>query len=977
MTSLLLIAVLVLAALVHDMRKRLLRLEEEVRERRAWDAAHPPATPRETAPDYRPLPDSTEPAAVPEAAVPATESRPAPPPQPVSPWGEAETAIAEAAAPAAPEEVPATEGATVGRGSGFEELFGRKLPIWAGGITLLVAAVLLVRYSVEAGLLSPPVRTVLGFLFGLGLIGGAEFARRRADRVQDPRVAQALAGAGVGALYVATIAAANLHHLIGPGTAFLLLAAITVAAGMLALRFGAPCALLGLVGGLAAPALVQSDAPNIPLLAGYIAVLIGGLALLSRRQRWAWLGISALVGGAGWSLFMILAGALDSLSTLAVGLLVLLLGIGLPVVAASGRNEAVMRYAAAGVAAVQVALLVATGDFAPLTWGLYALLSVAIVWLAARMAAPRAYLLMPLFTALALAALWPRPDVAMFALVMAGIAAIYGGSALWRIGRDAAMADAVALAALGLAGYAVTRWQFAMADQTSAALALLFGAVPAAGAALAWARAHRPEGPPFALLVFAAALLLATAALVALPEWIAPVSLAAVAAITHVLARKAGNRWLSYGALSLQGGAVGALAVTGHVATEWARLVVATPQADAGQALLRWGAVAGSALGFAWPLSRAPLGRATQVAAALLGYGLVAQLVPAAWLAIAVAALLLVGTEAMRRDGAMPLEPGIATLVVITGLWAAAPLAQWLLAALLSLAAQPMLASALATPGVALRQLLVPAMLCGLALWRLRRPFGADVWTAAAGIAGVVALIGLHILYKQLFLIDSAERFVSRGLAERTLWEALLIGAGAALWIWRRERLTLPALLLIGAGLFHGLLYTIALQDPLWSRQAVGPLPVANLLLPAYVLLFAAIALIERIVPHHWPSPARAAEWLRMATILLLAFSTLRQLFAGSVIAGTPVGPVENIGWSILAIGIALGFLLWGIRRGFRDWRIASLVLMLAAVGKVFLLDAAGLEGLLRIVSFLALGFSLIGIGWLYSRYLRPGSGAA
>lgn len=64
---------------------------------------------------------------------------------------------------------------------------------------------------------------------------------------------------------------------------------------------------------------------------------------------------------------------------------------------------------------------------------------------------------------------------------------------------------------------------------------------------------------------------------------------------------------------------------------------------------------------------------------------------------------------------------------------------------------------------------------------------------------------------------------------------------------------------------------------------------------------------------------------------------------------------------------------MWGIRRGLRDWRIASLVLMLVAVGKVFLFDASGLEGLLRIVSFLALGVSLIGIGWLYSRYLKPG----
>ena len=83
------------------------------------------------------------------------------------------------------------------------------------------------------------------------------------------------------------------------------------------------------------------------------------------------------------------------------------------------------------------------------------------------------------------------------------------------------------------------------------------------------------------------------------------------------------------------------------------------------------------------------------------------------------------------------------------------------------------------------------------------------------------------------------------------------------------------------------------------------------------------------------------------------------------------IGSGESIGWSVLAIALALGFLVWGIRAEARVWRIGSLVLMLAAVGKVFLVDASGLEGLLRIASFLALGFSLIGLGWLYSRYLR------
>ena len=61
---------------------------------------------------------------------------------------------------------------------------------------------------------------------------------------------------------------------------------------------------------------------------------------------------------------------------------------------------------------------------------------------------------------------------------------------------------------------------------------------------------------------------------------------------------------------------------------------------------------------------------------------------------------------------------------------------------------------------------------------------------------------------------------------------------------------------------------------------------------------------------------------------------------------------------------------MWGARAESRSWRIGSLVLMLAAVLKVFLVDASELDGLVRVASFVALGFSLIGIGWFYTRQL-------
>jgi uncharacterized membrane protein len=197
-------------------------------------------------------------------------------------------------------------------------------------------------------------------------------------------------------------------------------------------------------------------------------------------------------------------------------------------------------------------------------------------------------------------------------------------------------------------------------------------------------------------------------------------------------------------------------------------------------------------------------------------------------------------------------------------------------------------------------------------------------------------------------------------MAERTLWEGLLAAIAVGAWRLGARR---TAIGLGVAALLHFAWFTGAMHNPLWTDQWVGPW-----LLPAYGAAFALLWLSSRAFPE--PSADRARDGMRMALILLLAASLLRQAFHGSILSEPGVSQAEDIGRSLTAIVIAIAFLQWGIRRAARDWRIVSLALMLAAVGKVFLLDAAGLDGLLRIASFAALGFSLIGVGWLYSRYL-------
>jgi len=856
----------------------------------------------------------------------------------------------------------------------FEDLFGRKLPIWFGGITLIVATILLVKYSIDIGLLSPAVRIGLGLIFGAGLIAAAEGTRRVNALAFDPRIAQSLAGAGIGSLYAATLAAANLYHLISPAMAFGGLSVVTGLAILLALRFGPPSAVLGLVGGLATPALVQSGEPNIPLLSAYLAIVIGSLTVLSRRQRWFWLGVATLIGGTGWTALLILAGQLDVATAVSIGLLVLVLGFAMPALSAKAPQKTPLRAGAAVIASMQLAAIVVQGGFDALVWGLYGLLTLAFVWLTSRLPQLRPGMVLPLATSLLLTLFWPTPPVDLFAGVIIGIVAICAGPALWRLWRtDDGLLQAGQAVGIALGGFVACLAQFHPTQIGENAgfglLALGFAVVPATGVLMGWRKTARHGDARFALLAGAAGLLVAVAGLIGLPIWAAPIIVGAVACTLLAIGIAATDGLLSQTALGFLGSAIALLFMTMGDGAELMRLGETATVPHLGHTLARWIAATAAALLFCryHPDRRAFQG--LQGLATLLGYGLAAQLIPAPWLAIATAVALALMVEMGRGRPATDPRAASVVLLAIVALWALEPIAFWLQAGSMSLAGKPMLAPLLPSLNLVLMRLLLPASCAAYALWRVdtvAAPIRKLVYVAL----GVTGVIGMHIAFKHVILIANANSFIRLGLAERTLWEALLIGAGYALW--RGLGWSKAGLALTGSGLLHALLYSLLLHDPLWSLQAVGSIPLLNLLLPSYAIMAIAPWLMTRMEPALSEPFARPVQMLLMVVIAAFAYSVLRQGFAGNILSGPATTPLENISRSVLAIALGIGYLLWGIRQSLRDWRIASLALMLAAVGKVFLFDASGLEGLLRIASFMALGFSLIGIGWLYSRHLRP-----
>ncbi|MCR2833084.1 DUF2339 domain-containing protein [Parerythrobacter lacustris] len=856
----------------------------------------------------------------------------------------------------------------------FEDLFGRLLPIWAGGVALAVAGFFLVRYSIEQGLLGPTVRTALGFLFGTGLIAGAELAYRQEHRIADPRVRQALAGAGLATLYASFYMAGSLYGLIGPGAAFVGLALVTAAAIGLSFRFGLPSAILGLVGGFAAPVLVSSDETNLPLLALYLALVTGGLSFAGQRQGRSWLALAALAGGLGWGVLMLLSGVTGSADIVALGGYIVLLGAVIPAFTGGPSAPPLLRAAIAAIAALQLAALVSIAGYDPTAWSLYLLLAAALAFFAWREPRMREASGFAALLALWMLGMWSDAPTQGFVAVTAGLTAVFALVPLahvWRRSERITDVAQIVLVPLGLAALVCFQFWRELGENGLAFTALGFAAIPTAACWRRWKPlAERLDYVALAPLA-ASAILIIAAGWFVVPPWAAPLPPALVAAGVVGLAfrREQGAvstlAWIGIALAGL------ALIATGMDGQEFDRLAAIREPAIEGQTLLRWFALLLAPVLLALRPARTPSRFVGEVVGTGIAYGLAAQFLPGValgWL-MAVAAVGLALLPQRRMAAA-------STALAISLGWAVEPLFMWLTYAGQSLGGEAMLmAGELGWRDIALR--IAPPL---VALGAMARSADSDSReTRAALLAGfgILAAVAGHIAFKQVFAISTPEQFMTYGLAERTVWQAILIVAAAAMYRFadRVPGLKLAAALTVGASLAHFTLYSLLLHNPMVVAQAVGPWPLANLVLAGFAVALGGVALLRQLAPEEMPLARRACDVATMGLIVLGALLLLRQAFAGTILLDPPVGGTEDLLRSLLGIVLAIGFLGWGAYRQSRSWRIGSLVLMLVAVLKVFLLDAAGLEGLARIASFMALGFSLIGIGWFYTRQLSGGAG--
>ncbi|MBB4065596.1 DUF2339 domain-containing protein [Gellertiella hungarica] len=235
-----------------------------------------------------------------------------------------ETAPAETLVPAAAMEQP-PEAADVAEApwmaapvqaaapaSRIETSIGSRWAVWVGGVALALGGVLMVRYSIENGLISPAVRLLAAALFGLAMIVAGEAVRRRgvpsgmkqlSDRIgPNAMVPGILTAAGGVSLFASIFAAHQLYGFIGAGLAFTAMAAVALAILVLSLFHGQALAGLGMLGGLIAPALVEHrENPSIPLLMAYVVLIWFGTLAASRLRGWNLVPFLASLGAGIWA----------------------------------------------------------------------------------------------------------------------------------------------------------------------------------------------------------------------------------------------------------------------------------------------------------------------------------------------------------------------------------------------------------------------------------------------------------------------------------------------------------------------------------------------------------------------------------------------------------------------------------------------------------------------------------------------------
>lgn len=276
----------------------------------------------------------------------------------------------------------------------------------------------------------------------------------------------------------------------------------------------------------------------------------------------------------------------------------------------------------------------------------------------------------------------------------------------------------------------------------------------------------------------------------------------------------------------------------------------------------------------------------------------------------------------------------------------------------------------------------VPALAFGAASQLLRRK--AEDTPALAAQALAILFSAFLVFFEIRHWINGGDPYArGSGLVEQGLFATAAFGFSLVLTRFDATRTNIVlrvaslgfGLLSFGLAFFALLLF----KNPAFSGEPVEGGTIFNMMLPAYgvpaVMAYGLARAAQGVRPDWYKS---AAEFAAFCLIFTLANLQIRRIFQGPSMsffayddgARPPTSNLELYSYSALWLTFGVALLGFGLWRGSIKARIASAVLIIATVLKVFLFDLSGLEGALRALSFISLGLALLGIGFVYQKLI-------
>lgn len=186
----------------------------------------------------------------------------------------------------------------------WEPLVGGNWLARIGVLAIVIGTAFFLKLAFDNNWIGEQARVILGVLGGVAFLGASQYWFGR-----YPVYAQAVAGGGIGILYLSIFSAFVLFSMIGfyPAVALLLLIS-SVSAGLALRHDSLTLAIIGIIGAFMAPFILNGFTESMGVvlradrnieslqLIAYIVVVDLGVLVLSTFKNWRWLILTGLVG---------------------------------------------------------------------------------------------------------------------------------------------------------------------------------------------------------------------------------------------------------------------------------------------------------------------------------------------------------------------------------------------------------------------------------------------------------------------------------------------------------------------------------------------------------------------------------------------------------------------------------------------------------------------------------------------------------